>query len=73
MCLSNLCPQVRVPEECPASVETLIADCINANVDERSSSGEVVARLLAIAAGEEDSADAGAGVGIAAEDDASLR
>jgi hypothetical protein len=39
---------VRVPEDCPAAVEQLIAACINSDVAERPSSEEVVARLVQI-------------------------
>ena len=39
---------VRVPAECPAAVEQLIAACINSDVAARPSSQEVVARLVQI-------------------------
>lgn len=39
---------VRVPEECPQEVDQLIADCINSDVSQRPTSGEVAARLLDI-------------------------
>lgn len=39
---------VRVPGECPASVEQLISACINSDVAARPSSEQVVARLVEI-------------------------
>ena len=39
---------VRVPEECPAAVETLIADCLTDDVERRPSMKEVVERLVAM-------------------------
>jgi hypothetical protein len=42
---------VRVPAECPAAVEQLIAACINSDVAARPSSEEVVARLVQIVEG----------------------
>ena len=39
---------VRVPEECPAEVEQLIADCLTEDVERRPSMREVVERLVAL-------------------------
>ena len=39
---------VRVPEECPAAVEQLIADCLTDDVERRPSMKEVVERLMAV-------------------------
>ena len=39
---------VRVPEECPAAVEVLIADCLTDDVTRRPSMKEVVERLVAL-------------------------
>ena len=39
---------LRVPEECPAAVEELIADCLTDDVQRRPSMKEVVERLVAV-------------------------
>ena len=39
---------VRVPDECPAAVEALIADCLTDDVERRPSMKEVVERLVAL-------------------------
>ena len=44
---------VRVPEECPAAVEALIADCLTDDVGRRPSMKEVVERLVALEAPQE--------------------
>ena len=39
---------VRVPEECPAEVEALIADCLTDDVERRPSMKDIVERLVAL-------------------------
>ena len=39
---------VRVPEECPAAVEALIADCLTDDVKRRPSMKDIVERLVAL-------------------------
>ena len=39
---------VRVPDECPAGVEALIADCLTDDVERRPSMKDIVERLVAV-------------------------
>ena len=39
---------VRVPQECPADVEALIADCLTDDVERRPSMKDIVERLVSL-------------------------